>query len=75
MKIILLGVSLESDNRGVNALGLGAIDLVLSKHSVSELSVVTIAEENSVRYIDVKVNEKELSVGIFYFTKSDFLIA
>lgn len=76
MKILLEGVSLFSDNRGVNALGIGAISLLASKYHLSEINVLAKSKDYKVLTQRIQVSETEsVNVKIHFFNKKDYIIS
>ncbi len=71
-RIILLGASLESDNRGVNALGIGAITILKNSFSDCHISILSVGPKRS-RDRKIYVDGKEVNVELLYFPKYDFL--
>src|SRR5688572_16943481 len=71
-KIILLGASLESDNRGVNALGIGAITIIKNSYPDSEISLLLVGSKRYTRK-KIFIEGKELPVDLYYFPKYDYL--
>jgi polysaccharide pyruvyl transferase WcaK-like protein len=74
-KIIFLGMGLDSANRGVNALCIGAVEIVKSSYDVNEITLISFRKaDNSIEYTlstrsgDVKVINK-------FFSKKDLLTA
>jgi colanic acid/amylovoran biosynthesis protein len=72
--ILLLGASLESDNRGVNALGIGAITLLKENYIDSTINLLCVGKiERKDKYI--YISESSVKVRIHYFSKYDILKA
>lgn len=71
-KIMLLGASLESDNRGVNALGIGAITILKNSYPDSEIFLLLVGSRADSQKI-IFVDGQEVSIDLFYFPKYDFL--
>lgn len=70
--ILLLGASLDSDNRGVNALGISAISII--KHNIPESNITLLMVGNKKNRPErVFFDQNEIPVNIAYFPKHDFL--
>jgi polysaccharide pyruvyl transferase WcaK-like protein len=67
-KILLLGASLESDNRGVNALGIGAITLLRKNFNNSKITLICLGKPE-LKQIHICVDNEDLEVDIHYFSK------
>lgn len=71
-KILLLGASLDSDNKGVNALGIGAISLLNNNFDSPIINLLCIGiPEVTVKKIHV--SDKDLKVTVYYLSKEDVL--
>ncbi len=76
MRILLEGVSLFSDNRGVNALGLGAVNVLVEKYNISEIEILAKGKERRVLTEEIKVSgDRRVIVNVNYFVKKDFIRA
>jgi polysaccharide pyruvyl transferase WcaK-like protein len=73
--ILLLGVSLDSDNRGVNALGLGAIELLHSSFGITEYILLKMSPNEAVTAKTIVVNDKQIDVRTYSYSKNRFLIS
>lgn len=60
MRVVLLGVSLDNDNMGVNVLAAGAVKCVLSRFPEAEISFVDYAKDPSLHLL--KVNGREVVI-------------
>jgi colanic acid/amylovoran biosynthesis protein len=70
--ILLLGASLESDNKGVNALGIGAITLLKSNFPNATISLLCIGEVEG-KIFALNVNDAKINVAVNYFSKKEVL--
>lgn len=76
MRILLEGVSLFSDNRGVNALGIGAITLLSNKYDLSEINVLGKGKDHKVLTQCIHVSgTRSIKVRIHYFNKKDYILS
>ncbi len=71
-KLVLLGSSLESDNKGVNALGIGAITLLSNNFDNAEISLLCVGSPAK-KEKTVKISGKPLKVKVYYFSKYDIV--
>uniref|UniRef100_UPI00404B88D9 polysaccharide pyruvyl transferase family protein n=1 Tax=Flavobacterium sp. TaxID=239 RepID=UPI00404B88D9 len=71
-KIILLGASLENDNKGVNALGIGAITLLKNNFQNAEISLLCVGEPG-LKNKTLTVSNSIINVKLYYFSKYDIL--
>lgn len=72
--ILLLGASLESDNKGVNALGIGAITLLKNNYNNATISLLCVGIP-ALKVKEVAVSGTLLKVNLHYFSKYDILKA
>lgn len=70
--ILLLGASLESDNKGVNALGIGAITLLKSNFPNAKINLLCIGEAEG-KTFSLNVNDAKINVPVNYFSKKEVL--
>lgn len=70
--IVLLGASLESDNRGVNALGLGAISLLADNYDFDKIKICHIWGEKKKVVYKILAKNKEIEVEIDYLLPRDY---
>lgn len=70
--ILLLGASLESDNKGVNALGIGAITLLKNNFPNAKINLLCIGEAES-KIFSLNVNDAKINVPVNYFSKKEVL--
>lgn len=70
--IVLLGASLESDNKGVNALGIGAITLLKNNYSNATITLLCVGEPAQ-KIKEVTISGKLAQVNLHYFSKYDIL--
>lgn len=73
--IVLLGASLESDNRGVNALGIGAITLLKSNYGNIVPNIITLGPEEKVVEKEIWLEDENLKVKIHYFNSKTMYLA
>ena len=66
-KTILLGASLESDNRGVNALAIGALTILQNSYGEIQPEIITLGVEEKTITKEVWINNENLTVKIHYF--------
>lgn len=71
-KVLLLGASLESDNKGVNALGIGAITLLINNYKEATISLLCVGNQPH-NTKTIKVGNKTHEVKVYYFSKTKFL--
>lgn len=64
---ILLGASLESDNRGVNALAIGALTILKNSYGNIQPEIITLGIEEKTVVKEVWINNENLTVKIHYF--------
>lgn len=72
-KIILLGASLESDNKGVNALGIGAITVLKNNYEQASIDLLCVGPQNKIVEKEVFISESNTKIKIYYFSKYDIL--
>lgn len=70
-KILLLGVSLESDNRGVNALGIGALTLLKKTFDFDECNILHFSNEKVSEH-NLIINNSNVNVKIHYFPAKSY---
>lgn len=71
-KILLIGASLHSDNRGVNALGLGAITLLSNNYPDASISLLCVGEFRELTE-RVVIGNKTKEVSVHYFSKENVI--
>src|SRR6056300_1048475 len=71
-KILLIGASLHSDNRGVNALGLGAITLLSNNYPNASISLLCVGEFRELTE-RVVIGNKTKEVSVHYFSKENVI--
>jgi len=71
-KILLLGASLESDNKGVNALGIGAITLLKNNYKDSEVNLLCVGTPSIVEK-EININGELVRIKTHYFSKYDVM--
>lgn len=67
--ILLLGCSIESDNRGVTALTLGAMKVLLSSFGKSDFVILQFSSEERIKKQDLFVDGNNIQVKTYYFSK------
>lgn len=72
--IVLLGASLESDNKGVNALGIGAITLLNNNYKNAAISLLCVGEP-ALKQKELNISGVIVQVRLYYFSKYDILKA
>ena len=70
--ILLLGASLESDNKGVNALGVGAITLLNNNYKNAKISLLCVGEQTT-HEKELTISGEIVKVKLCYFTKHEIL--
>lgn len=71
---IIFGVSYESDNLGVNALGIGAASVIFKANSNCKIAAITLGQKTNKKYI-IPTDNGDVSVELIYFKKEQYLIA
>jgi len=71
--ILLLGVSIESDNRGVTGLALGAMKVLLSSFGTSNFAIFQISSEERINKQDLFIDGNHIRVKTYYFSKRSVL--
>lgn len=70
--ILLLGASLESDNKGVNALGVGAITLLDKNYKDAKISLLCVGKQTT-HEKELTISGEIIKVKVFYFSKYEIL--
>lgn len=70
--IVLLGASLESDNKGVNALGIGAITLLSNNYKNAQIALLCVGAP-ALKQKELIISGVSVEVKIYYFVKYDIL--
>lgn len=73
--IVLLGASLESDNRGVNALCIGALTLLKKTFKNIAVNIVALGPIEKTSLKSVWVDDEEIQVKIHYFNSKTLYLA
>ncbi|MBP1838706.1 polysaccharide pyruvyl transferase family protein [Formosa algae] len=73
--IVLLGASLESDNRGVNALGIGALTLLKYNYKSINPNIITLGPQEKTVEKYIWVDNNKLLVKIHYFNSKTLYFA
>ncbi|MGB5668693.1 MAG: hypothetical protein WBM53_17795, partial [Maribacter sp.] len=70
--IVLLGASLESDNKGVNALGIGAITLLSNNYKNAKIALLCVGAP-ALKEKELNISGVSVKVKVHYFSKYDIL--
>jgi colanic acid/amylovoran biosynthesis protein len=73
--ILLLGTSIESGNRGVAALALGALRVLNWSFGARDFVILQISSDERASAKTVTVNGSEVTVRTYYFSKYKYLLA
>ncbi|MCX6830193.1 MAG: polysaccharide pyruvyl transferase family protein [candidate division Zixibacteria bacterium] len=66
---LLLGIALDSPNRGVNALGIGAITLLVRSFREIPIRVAQLSSSKKVHYAEVMIDGSPMEVTIHAYSK------
>lgn len=70
---VLLGVSLESANRGVNALAIGSLSFIEHITGITNVAIIRLGKEDSISKIEVLLNGSTKDIVCYYVSKRTFL--
>uniref|UniRef100_A9A6X5 Polysaccharide pyruvyl transferase n=1 Tax=Methanococcus maripaludis (strain C6 / ATCC BAA-1332) TaxID=444158 RepID=A9A6X5_METM6 len=71
--VVILGIKLDSANRGVNALGIGAISALNENFNYSNYNIVYISKNKMFKKQKITVNNNEINVNSYGFNPVDFI--
>lgn len=71
-KILLIGASLESENKGVNALGIGAISLLMKNYNGASISLLCVGKQRE-KVQSILVGSKNKDIKTYYYSKEQFI--
>ncbi len=67
---ILLGSSSESDNLGVNALGIGAVSVIFNNYPNTKIAAITLGNNSNKQFI-ISTEKDNITADLNYFLKGN----